>query len=97
MTAVTSPRRRRGIARAWQGRWASGSSSGGIFCGELRENARVVEEWYMQSRSEEFRAHAAECRELASHVRDLELRRQYEELARQLLELAEQAERPRRH
>lgn len=51
----------------------------------------------MQSRSEEFHAHAAECRQLASHVRDPELRRQYEELARQWLELAEQAERRRSH
>jgi len=49
----------------------------------------------MQSRSEEFRAHAVECRELASRIRDPEVKRQYEELARQWLELAEQAERRR--
>jgi len=46
-----------------------------------------------QSRSEEFRAHAAECRELANRIRDPEVKRQYEELARQWLELAEYAER----
>ena len=47
----------------------------------------------MQSRSEEFRAHAAECRELANRIRDRELRRLSQELARQWLELAERAER----
>ena len=46
-----------------------------------------------QSRSEEFRAHAAECRELANRIRDHELRRLSQELARQWLELAERAER----
>jgi hypothetical protein len=49
----------------------------------------------MQSRSEEYRAHAAECRELANRIRDSEVKRGYEELARQWLELAEQAERQR--
>jgi hypothetical protein len=46
----------------------------------------------MPSRSEEFRAHAAECRELANRIRDHELRRLSQELARQWLELAERAE-----
>jgi hypothetical protein len=48
------------------------------------------------SRSEEFRVHAAECRDLANGIRDLELRRLSQELARQWLELAERAERQRR-
>jgi hypothetical protein len=98
VTAVTSSRRRRGYCKGRSrtaGRWSC------LAVAFSAENSwkmlRVVEEWYMQSRSEEFRAHAAECRELASHVRDLELKRQYEELARQWLELAEQAERHRRH
>jgi len=51
----------------------------------------------MPSRSEEFRAHAAECQALASRIRDRELKRLSQELARQWLELAERAERPRRH
>jgi DNA primase len=51
----------------------------------------------MQSRSDEFRTHAAECRELASRIRDRELRRLSLELARQWLELAEDAERQRPH
>jgi hypothetical protein len=49
----------------------------------------------MQSRSEEYRVHAAECRELANRIRDPEVKRRYEELARQWLELAEQTERQR--
>jgi hypothetical protein len=54
---------------------------------------QATEECRMQSRSEEFRAHATECRELASRIRDPEVKRQYEELARQWLELAELTER----
>jgi hypothetical protein len=45
----------------------------------------------MQSRSENFRAQAAECQEIAKRCGD-ELRRQYEQLAQQWLELAERAE-----
>jgi hypothetical protein len=59
----------------------------------VRVRRRPNEEFHMQSRSEEFRAHAAECRKLASGIRDPEVKRQYEELARQWIELAEQAER----
>jgi hypothetical protein len=44
----------------------------------------------MNSRSEEFRAQAAECLELANRWRD-EGKRQYEALAHQWLKLAEQA------
>jgi hypothetical protein len=47
----------------------------------------------IQSRAEEFRAHAAECRALARRIRDRELKRLSHELARQWLELAERAER----
>jgi len=61
----------------------------------VRVRRRPNEEFRMQSRSEEFRAHAAECRELANRIRDPEVKRQYEELARQWLELAEHAERHR--
>jgi hypothetical protein len=61
----------------------------------VRIRRRPNEEFRMQSRSKEFRAHAAECRELASRIRDPEVKRQYEELARQWVELAEQAERRR--
>ena len=46
-----------------------------------------------QSRSEEYREHAAECQEIANHWSDL-VKQQYEELARQWLILAKQAERP---
>jgi hypothetical protein len=46
----------------------------------------------VQSRSEEFRSHAAECRELANSIRDLEHKQLCEELARQWLELAERIE-----
>jgi hypothetical protein len=46
----------------------------------------------VQSRSEEFRSHAAECRELANNIRDLEHKQLCEELARQWLELAERVE-----
>ena len=46
----------------------------------------------MQSRSEEFRAHAAECQQLANRIHDLEHKRLCEQLARQWLELAERAE-----
>jgi hypothetical protein len=53
---------------------------------------QATEECRMQSRSEEFRAHATECRELANRIRDPEVKRQYEDLARQWLELAELAE-----
>jgi hypothetical protein len=42
----------------------------------------------MQSRSEEFRAQAAECREMADRFHEL-AKSQYEALARQWLELAE--------
>jgi hypothetical protein len=49
----------------------------------------------MPSRSEEFRAHAAECRALATSIRDLALRQVSQQLARQWLELAEHAERRR--
>ena len=45
----------------------------------------------MQSKSDQFRAHAQECRELASRVYG-RTREQYEELARQWLELAEWVE-----
>jgi hypothetical protein len=44
----------------------------------------------MNSRSEEYRAQAAECLELANRWRD-EGKRQYEALAQQWLRLAEQA------
>jgi hypothetical protein len=54
---------------------------------------RPNEEFRMQSRSEEFRAYAAECRELANRIRDPEVKLQYEELAQQWLELAEHVER----
>jgi hypothetical protein len=56
---------------------------------------QATEECRMQSRSEEFRAHATECRELANRIRDPEVKRQYEELARQWLELADLTERQR--
>jgi hypothetical protein len=46
----------------------------------------------MPSRSDEFRAQAAECHRLANRCRDL-AKTQYEDLARQWLELAERAER----
>jgi hypothetical protein len=46
----------------------------------------------MRSRSDQFRAQAAECHKLASRCRDLTKTR-YEELAQQWLELAERAER----
>ena len=59
----------------------------------IRVRRRSNEEFRMQPRSKEFRAHAAECRELARRIRDPEVKRQYEELARQWVELAEQAER----
>ena len=45
----------------------------------------------MQSKSDEFRARAQECRELASRVNG-RAKEQYEELARQWLELAEWVE-----
>jgi len=46
----------------------------------------------MQSRSDEFRGHAAECQEIANRFRDL-IKLEYEELSHQWLELAQQAER----
>jgi predicted YcjX-like family ATPase len=45
----------------------------------------------MQSRSDEFRRHAEECRKLAQRVCGV-AREQYEELARQWLDLAERVE-----
>ena len=45
----------------------------------------------MQSRSEEFHTHAAECEGLAKRYGSL-IKEQYEQLARQWLFLAEQAE-----
>lgn len=45
----------------------------------------------MQSRSEEFNAHAAECEGLAKRYGSL-IKKQYEQLARQWSFLAEQAE-----
>jgi hypothetical protein len=45
----------------------------------------------MQPRSEEFRAHAAECEEVAKRYGSL-IKEQYEQLARQWLFLAERAE-----
>ena len=45
----------------------------------------------MQSRSEEFHAHAAECEGLAKRYSSL-IKEQYEQLARQWSFLAEQAE-----
>jgi hypothetical protein len=44
------------------------------------------------TRSEEFRAHAAECHEIAERHCDL-IKEQYEALARQWLVVAEQAKR----
>jgi hypothetical protein len=44
-------------------------------------------------RTEGFRAHAAECRELANRCWHDESKRRYEELAHQWLELAEQRQR----
>jgi len=44
-------------------------------------------------RTEEFRAHAAECRELANRCWHEESKRRYEELAHHWLELAEQRQR----
>ena len=44
-------------------------------------------------RTEGFRAHAAECRELANRCWHEESKRRYEELAQQWLELAEQRQR----
>jgi hypothetical protein len=46
-----------------------------------------------QSRSEEFRAQAAECQQVANLWPDDLVKEQYEELARQWRVLAEQAER----
>jgi hypothetical protein len=46
----------------------------------------------MQSRSDEFRAHAWECERLARRFSGL-IRRQYEDLARQWLDLADRVER----
>jgi hypothetical protein len=46
----------------------------------------------MNTRCDEFRAHAEECRKLASHVPG-SVKQQYEELERQWLELAERVER----
>jgi hypothetical protein len=46
----------------------------------------------VHSRCEEFRAHAAECRELAIRIRDLEHKRLCEQLERHWLELAERVE-----
>jgi hypothetical protein len=46
---------------------------------------------HMQSRSNEFRAQAAECQEIANRFRDL-IKLQYEELSQQWLKLAQQAE-----
>ena len=46
-----------------------------------------------QSRSEECRAHAAECQEIANRWPD-PIKHQYEELARQWQVVAEQAETP---
>jgi hypothetical protein len=46
---------------------------------------------FMQPRSEEFRAHAAECEELAKQYGGL-IKEQYEQLAGQWLFLAELAE-----
>jgi len=45
----------------------------------------------MQPRSEDFRAHAAECEEVAKHCGGL-IKEQYEKLAGQWLFLAEQQE-----
>jgi len=45
----------------------------------------------MQTRSDEFRAHASECQKLADFFGGL-IRCQYEDLARQWLELAERAD-----
>jgi len=47
----------------------------------------------IQSRSEEFRVRASQCRELAARIHDRDLKRVSQELARQWLELAEQADR----
>ena len=44
-------------------------------------------------RTEGFRAHATECRELANRCWHEESKRRYEELAHQWLELAEQRQR----
>ena len=44
-------------------------------------------------RTEGFRAHAAECRELANRCWQEESKQRYEELARHWLELAEQRQR----
>jgi hypothetical protein len=45
----------------------------------------------MRTRSDDFRAHADECRKLAAFLRGAG-KSQYEELARQWLKLAEQLE-----
>ena len=45
------------------------------------------------TRTEGFRAHAAECRKLANRCWHDESKRRYEELAHQWLELAEQRQR----
>ena len=45
------------------------------------------------SKTEGFRAHAAECRELANRCWQEESKQRYEELARNWLELAEQRQR----
>jgi hypothetical protein len=47
----------------------------------------------LDARTEGFRAHAAECRELANRCWHEESKRRYEELAHQWLELAEQRQR----
>jgi hypothetical protein len=47
----------------------------------------------LDPRTEGFRAHAAECRELANRCWHEESKRRYEELAHQWLELAEQRQR----
>jgi 23S rRNA-/tRNA-specific pseudouridylate synthase len=54
------------------------------------ENASTVVATTFTGRSEQFRAHAAECNQIAEHYSD-SIREQYEALARQWLVVAEQA------
>ncbi len=56
------------------------------------ENADIIVAARLTARSEQFRAHAAECHEIADGWSDL-IKEQYEGLARQWLVVAQQAER----
>ena len=50
----------------------------------------------MQSRADEYRAKALECKESAASARDPDIKRQFEELARQWWQMASLIERQKR-